>query len=117
MNTPTVELTKLNTSTIDVIVDKITVESPSVKSFQLKAADGSKLPHFSGGSHITTRIQTGQELIERHYSLTNDIDEDGYYQIAVGRNTHSKGGSVYWHDKIKEGDQLEISYPKKPFST
>ncbi|WP_245797967.1 PDR/VanB family oxidoreductase [Domibacillus mangrovi] len=115
MDTATVELKKLNTTAIDVIVDKITVESPSVKSFQLKAADGSKLPHFSGGSHITTRVQSEHELLERHYSLTNDIDQNEYYQIAVGRNTHSKGGSVYWHDKIKEGDQLEISYPKNHF--
>ncbi|MGE8081215.1 PDR/VanB family oxidoreductase [Peribacillus loiseleuriae] len=105
----------MTTGTIDVIVDKITVESPSVRSFQLKAADGSTLPRFSGGAHITTKIQSEQALYERHYSLTNDIDQNEYYQIAVGRNTNSRGGSVYWHDHIKEGDQLEISYPKNHF--
>lgn len=103
------------TGTIEVVVEKIKSESPQVKSIQLKAVDGSRLPRFSGGSHITTYISRDQGTIERHYSLTNDPDETGYYKIAIRRSDQSKGGSTYWHDHMKEGDQLEVSYPKNHF--
>ncbi|PGT76586.1 PDR/VanB family oxidoreductase [Bacillus sp. AFS040349] len=102
-------------STIDVFVDKIKRESSTVKSFRLVAANGKPLPRFSGGSHITTYIQTEQNLIERHYSLTTDPDRTDYYQIAIKRSEQSKGGSAYWHDSIKVGDKLAISYPKNHF--
>jgi dimethylamine monooxygenase subunit B len=103
------------TNTIEVVVESIKHESPFVKSFRLVAANGSSLPRFSGGSHITTFLQTEQGIIERHYSLTTDPDLSNYYQIAIRRNNQSKGGSVYWHDHIKTGDKLQISYPKNHF--
>lgn len=102
-------------STIDVIVDKINLESPAVKSFKLVPANGSPLPRFSGGSHISTFMQTHRGQIERHYSLTNDPDTTVYYQIAIRRSDQSKGGSIYWHDHVKIGDKLKISYPKNHF--
>jgi ferredoxin-NADP reductase len=102
--------------TIEVLVEEVKNESPQIKSFKLKAADGSSLPRSSGGSHITTYAKRDQELIERHYSLTNDPDQTDYYKIAIRRSDESKGGSIHWHDHIKEGDLLEISYPKNHFS-
>lgn len=105
----------MTAGTIDVVVEEIKKESPYVKSFKLKAANGSTLPRSSGGAHITTKIRRGQVNLERHYSLTNDPDETDYYKIAIRRSDESRGGSVYWHDNIKEGDQLEISYPKNHF--
>ncbi|SMQ86676.1 Ferredoxin-NADP reductase [Bacillus sp. OV166] len=106
----------MSAGTIDVIVEEVKNESPQVKSFKLKAADGSSLPRSSGGSHVTTLIQNEQGTIERHYSLTNDPDETDFYKIAIRRSDESKGGSIYWHDYIKAGDQLKISYPKNHFS-
>lgn len=103
------------TSTIEVVVEEIKRESPTVKSFKLVAANGSSLPRFSGGSHITTYVQTEYGLIERHYSLTTDPDITDYYQIAIRRSDQSRGGSIYWHDHIKIGDKLYISYPKNHF--
>jgi ferredoxin-NADP reductase len=35
--------------------------------------------------------------------------------IAIRKDDHSRGGSVYWHDEINVGDQLEISWPKNHF--
>ncbi|MGG0288861.1 PDR/VanB family oxidoreductase [Peribacillus butanolivorans] len=102
--------------TIEVVVKEVTHESPQVKSFILKSADGSLLPRSSGGSHITTYVQSFQGQIERHYSLTNEPDQTDYYKIAIRRSDESRGGSIYWHDHIKEGDQLKISYPKNHFS-
>ncbi|MCQ6281200.1 PDR/VanB family oxidoreductase [Bacillus sp. EB600] len=106
----------MSAGTIEVIVEEVKNESPQVKSFKLKAADGSTLPRSSGGSHITTYIRSDQGLIERHYSLTNDPDETGYFKIAIRRSDESKGGSIYWHDHITVGHPLKISYPKNHFS-
>ncbi|SDJ11596.1 PDR/VanB family oxidoreductase [Alteribacillus bidgolensis] len=102
-------------ATVGVVVEEVKKQSPQVKSFKLAPVDGSKLPRSSGGAHVTTSIQNGQEIIERNYSLTNDPDETDYYEIGIRRSDESKGGSIFWHDRIKEGDQLEISYPKNHF--
>lgn len=101
--------------TIEVVVEEVRNESPNVKSFKLKPVDGNQLPKSSGGAHITTRIHRDQGLIERNYSLTNDPNDTDYYKIAIARSSESKGGSVYWHDNVKTGDKLEISYPKNHF--
>ncbi|MCH6269254.1 PDR/VanB family oxidoreductase [Neobacillus citreus] len=106
----------MSAGALEVVVEEIKIESPQVKSFTLKAVNGSSLPRSSGGSHITTRIRHDKGLIERHYSLTNDPDDTDSYKIAIRRSDESKGGSVYWHDSIKTGDKLEISYPKNHFS-
>jgi vanillate O-demethylase ferredoxin subunit len=105
----------MTTGTLEVIIEDIKPQTPTVKSFKLAALEGSLLPGFSGGSHITTYIQSEQGLLERHYSLTNDPKETDYYQIAIRRSEESRGGSVYWHDRIKVGDRLQISYPKNHF--
>ncbi|MDR4946446.1 PDR/VanB family oxidoreductase [Neobacillus cucumis] len=103
------------TATIEVIVKEIKKESPSVKSFKLAQINGSPLPRFSAGSHIVTYLEQDQKQIERHYSLTTAPNKTDIYQIAVRLNDSSKGGSAYWHHEIKEGDRLEISYPRNHF--
>src|SRR6185312_10363275 len=101
---------------ISVIVNEIKEESPLVKSFKLFAKDGYELPMFSGGSHITTYINPpNQEALIRTYSLINNSNKTGYYQIAIQLNDKSKGGAIYWHNHVKQGDSLEISYPDNYF--
>lgn len=73
------------------------------------------MPRFSAGSHIVTYLEQDQKQIERHYSLTTAPNKTDIYQIAVRLNDSSKGGSAYWHHEIKEGDRLEISYPRNHF--
>lgn len=105
----------MSINTIDVVVDEIKYESPFIKSFKLNPAEGFNLLRSGGGSHIKTYIEHNQEILENHYSLTNDPDQDDYYRIAVRRCDPSKGGSIYWHDTIKKGDKIKISYPKNHF--
>lgn len=105
----------MHSNTIDVVIKEITNESPNVKSFKLVRSDGLHLPRFSAGSHITTYINDSRNLLERHYSLTTPPEKTDFYQIAIRRSEQSNGGSVYWHNQIKVGDQLKISYPKNHF--
>ncbi|MEG9295481.1 PDR/VanB family oxidoreductase [Mangrovibacillus sp. Mu-81] len=99
---------------IPVKVVEIKQEISDVKVFTLAPEDGAFLPLFSGGSHIITYIDTGDGVLSRSYSLTNH-GSDQVYRIAVRQNDNSKGGSVYWHNRIKIGDSLRISYPRNYF--
>lgn len=100
---------------IKVYIGKIAQETSSVKSFHLYPTDRELLPAFTGGSHIATYVKSGDETIERNYSLVSHPTDRTHYEIAIRKDDHSRGGSVYWHDEIKVGDELEISWPKNHF--
>jgi dimethylamine monooxygenase subunit B len=101
----------LDSNSIEVIVKSIYQETPHVKKFKLARVDGEFLPGFSSGSHITTYING----FERNYSLTNHPDQRTCYEIAIRLNDRSTGGSLYWHQHVKAGDKLKISFPKNHF--
>jgi ferredoxin-NADP reductase len=100
---------------INVYVGKIVQETKTVKRFHLYPADRELLPAFTGGSHIATFIKNGNQMIERNYSLVSHPTDRTQYVIAIRKDDHSRGGSVYWHDEIKVGDHIEISWPKNHF--
>ncbi|MBT2654553.1 oxidoreductase [Bacillus sp. ISL-18] len=100
---------------IKVSVGKIVQETKTVKRFHLYPVDLELLPAFTGGSHIATYLESGNGIIERNYSLVSHPTDRTQYAIAIRKDDHSKGGSVYWHDEIKVGDQLDISWPKNHF--
>jgi dimethylamine monooxygenase subunit B len=100
--------------TIPVIIKDIKKETEFVKRFTLASVDGKPLPKFSGGAHISTYIEDG-DLLVRQYSLTSNPDDTQNYQIAVRLSETSKGGSRYWHQNMKLGDKLYISFPKNHF--
>lgn len=100
---------------IKVYVGKIVQETNSVKRYHLYPIDEELLPAFTGGSHITTYVKNGNEIIERNYSLVSSPTDRTQYAIAIQKDSNSRGGSVYWHDEIKEGDHLEISWPRNHF--
>ncbi|WP_406687585.1 PDR/VanB family oxidoreductase [Rossellomorea vietnamensis] len=101
--------------TIAVRVQSVHQETPYVKRFSLTPAYNELLPPFSGGSHITTYIETGGVTIARSYSLTNPPGQRDTYQIAIRLNEQSTGGSRYWHEQVKVGDTLRISPPQNHF--
>lgn len=90
-------------------------ETSTIKRFTLQALDGSMLPSFSGGSHITTFLPHPSGTLERHYSIFNISSENGLFEIAVRLAEDSTGGSRYWHQNVQVGDVLTVSYPKNYF--
>ena len=102
------------TSTIDVQIKSIKKETATVKRFTLQEVNGSKLPPFSGGAHITTYLPKKSGTLERSYSVFN-LSEPGLIEIAVRLAEPSTGGSDYLHQHVSEGDVLKISYPKNHF--
>lgn len=100
-------------------VTKKTVESDTVTSFKLTAAEtskGEKLPRFYAGQHLPIQLplSEGKPPIERTYSLSNSPMDD-YYRISVKRE--DKGvGSQYLHDEIQVGDVLQAKKPSGDFT-
>lgn len=101
--------------TIRVTIKEIKEKTDVVKRFTLVSVDGKPLPKFSGGAHISTYIEDVGSLV-RQYSLTSNPDQTGHYQIAIRLSDTSRGGSRYWHQNMKVGDKLHISYPKNHFA-
>lgn len=101
--------------TLQVRVDAIEAVTPEINRYTLVAADGSWLPPFSGGSHVTVLIPDGEETRRNAYSLMSSPYDAGRYQIGVRRVPDGRGGSKAMHDAVKEGDVLGITIPANLF--
>ncbi|SKB08915.1 PDR/VanB family oxidoreductase [Aeromicrobium choanae] len=76
-----------------------------------------RLPDWTPGSHIDVVVPQpdGSNAI-RQYSLCGDRWDAYSYQIAVLREPVSRGGSIYLHDELAEGDLIRIGTPRNHFS-
>lgn len=104
------------------IVDRKVKESDVITSFYLKPKDGNAIASYKPGQYITVRVKPeGQEYTHlRHYSLSTSPGHD-YYRISVKREDaigdHPAGVvSAYLHNRINEGDTLDISAPAGDFT-
>lgn len=99
----------MNVARIDEITD-------SVKRYTLVRSDGGPMPPFCPGAYTETFLPVNDRQIRRFYSLCSSVDERYFYQIAVHRSAQSRGGSVFWHERVKVGQSLEISLPVNHFA-
>lgn len=99
-------------STIDVIVQGITLASASSRTFELRPRDGT-LPPFAAGAHIDVHVRPG---LIRQYSLCNAPGERHRYLICVKREPAGRGGSAAMHDGVSVGERLTISMPRNTFA-
>ncbi|PWI26704.1 oxidoreductase [Kurthia sibirica] len=97
-------------------IERIVQESPTIKRFRFIPTEDELLPAFTGGAHLKTFLQADDELFERDYSLISDPRNRQFYEIAISKDSNSRGGSKYWHEQIVEGDELEISFPRNYFT-
>jgi vanillate O-demethylase ferredoxin subunit len=97
---------------LNLEVASVTAITPSIRQIELKLADGGALPPFTAGAHIDLALGNG---LERSFSMLNDPAETHRYVIAVLRETESRGGSVWVHDHLRQGDRLTSSEPINNF--
>jgi len=93
-------------------VARIDAATPRIKAVELVAPDGAPLPAFTAGAHIDVELGNGET---RSYSLLNEPTETHRYVVAVLRETESRGGSTYVHDRLRVGDTLTSSEPVNNF--
>lgn len=86
-------------------------ETDEIAVFELVASDGSKLPACEAGAHID--LVLGPDLI-RQYSLCN-VPGETAYRLGILNDPNSRGGSRQIHAEMKEGAEVEISFPRNHF--
>ncbi|WEH93193.1 PDR/VanB family oxidoreductase [Acinetobacter soli] len=100
---------------IPVQVTQIQQLTPVIREFSFEALEHPLLP-FSSGSHIVVHLPLQERILRNAYSLVSDPYQPQRYQIAVRLQEHSRGGSRYLHEHVKEGDVLNVSAPLNLFS-
>ena len=71
-----------------------------------------ELPAWEPGSHVDV-LPDGGEI--RQYSLCGSPGDRVRYRVAVLRVDDGRGGSVRIHDKLAEGDELDLRGPRNHF--
>lgn len=101
---------------LGLVVSGMRQLTPSVRSFELRSTNGEFLPAFEAGAHlrIPIRLASG-ELTEREYSITSDPANRQYYEIAVLRESHGRGGSDALHEGFALGTRLNVEAPINQF--
>ena len=100
---------------IAVIVAGIEEVTPLVKRFTLVSKSGEPLPTFAGGAHIAVEMHDGDVLHRNSYSLMSAPDDPSHYAISVRRDESGRGGSLFLHRKVEEGQELSIGHPVNLF--
>ncbi|OIQ96690.1 phthalate dioxygenase reductase [mine drainage metagenome] len=103
-------------SMINAIVAAVEQVTPLVKHFTFVKEDGSKLPPFSGGSHVVVSMDIGGRVHRNPYSLMGSPEATDAYHISVRKQENSRGGSVFMHEHVTVGMPIKITYPVNLFS-
>jgi cytochrome P450/ferredoxin-NADP reductase len=96
-----------------VVVDSMTKLTEDIVRLRLASPDGRALPRWMPGSHID--VECGSPEMSRQYSLCGDPDDPLALEIAVLRESESRGGSIWIHENLKVGDRLKIRGPRNHF--
>lgn len=97
---------------IQVRVARVADQTGRIRTYELVRPDGSSLPPFTAGSHVSIRLPSG---LIRHYSIANNSSETHRYVLGIQLDANSQGGSSYIHESIREGDTLFIGTPVNNF--
>lgn len=101
--------------TLKVRISHVENLSPDIKRFTLTSSEGQHLPPFSGGSNVVLILPHESGGFRNAYSLMSSPYDTSHYQIAVRRVEDGRGGSNYLHQRVQEGDELEILRPVNLF--
>ncbi|GAA0784163.1 PDR/VanB family oxidoreductase [Marinobacterium sediminicola] len=96
----------MNQNKITVTVSRVEQLTPNIKQFEFTAPNDD-LGTFTAGSHVSVHMD--EVGIRRAYSLTSNPQQADRYSIAVLLDENSRGGSAYMHQRVSEGDTLQLS--------
>jgi tetrachlorobenzoquinone reductase len=96
-----------------VYLHAVTHLARDVSAFEFRAADGPPLLPFTAGAHVDFILPNG---VRRSYSLCNSQDETHRYVVGVKKASPSRGASVYLHEQLRIGAEIDIAPPRNNFS-
>ena len=98
-------------------IKAIRQEAVNIRSYELRSANGEKLPTIEAGAHIQVPIQLENgKTIWRFYSISSDPHQQDYYQIAVLDQPDGRGGSHRLHQQYQIGMVLNCYRPDNYFT-
>ena len=96
----------------DLVVSSKRLIADHVVALDLRAADSSALPRWQPGAHIDLELGGG---LVRQYSLCGDPRDAERWQLAILRETSSRGGSHWVHDVLEPGATIRAAGPRNRF--
>ncbi|WP_218030481.1 PDR/VanB family oxidoreductase [Streptomyces viridosporus] len=102
-----------NESVHDLVVRRRDQLAQDVVRLTLACPDGGEVPFWEPGAHIDLVLGGG---LVRQYSLCGDVGDRAGLQVAVLREPAGRGGSVHVHDRLAEGDRVQVRGPRNNFS-
>jgi dimethylamine monooxygenase subunit B len=108
--------TKSGPAQIDVTVSAVVPITEFVTRFEFTRTDGADFPPFSGGAHTVVTMQDGTRTRLNPYSLMSDPADLSTYAISVRREDEGRGGSVFMHSQVTQGDAMTLTNPVNLFS-
>lgn len=83
----------------------------AVLHLTLRDPKGRPLPDWSPGAHIDL-ISSG---FTRKYSLCGPASARDRFEVAILREDGGKGGSVHFHETLREGGEISVAGPRNLF--
>jgi ferredoxin-NADP reductase len=102
----------MSTATLLARVAAVRAQALDVRSIELRAHDGPRLPAATPGAHLDLHLPGG---LVRTYSIFEAAADGSHYRIGVGRDAGSRGGSAFVHEQLRVGDVLPVSAPRNHF--
>lgn len=99
------------TARIRVRLTAIQYAARDINLFHFRPLGKIALPAAAAGAHIDIHLPNGDV---RQYSLVLGADTTTYV-VAVKRDANGRGGSIYMHDNLFVGTELDISAPRNNF--
>jgi ferredoxin-NADP reductase len=91
-------------------------EATDVKTFRFTAPKGGRLPFsYLPGQFLSLKVRQDDKPLRRSYSIASSPSQRDYVEITVKR-VEQGVVSGYLHDRVKEGDRLEVSAPFGSFT-
>lgn len=92
---------------VKAVVVNIKDETPSSKTFTLKACEGYEMPYFNAGQHISVKFPIDGKYVTRPFSVSSSPKEtdEGLLQITLRKNENGYVTPFVW-DNWKEGTEV-----------
>lgn len=91
-------------------------ETPQAKTFRLRDPQGGPIPFsFVPGQFLTYSAEIDGKIVRRSYTIASSAAQTAYVETTIKRE--DKGiFSDYMHDKIAEGDLIDVMAPSGIFT-